>query len=196
LLEVLSGFLGWASHILVLCIVLLVMMASASLLVVHYRWLLYPALAFLGFIAFRIHSSSVQGRLELVSPFLIGTGLIFMHKSSEENGSGFLYWVGESMVIGMFSFNSITLSAEQVPPTIVLAGIGIFSMIAALWFRGKFWNYAVVIGFELFLALFIAMAFPVMEMVLEAILNEKLKKVGEKVRAHHQHMEKYYSSKK
>jgi TctA family transporter len=100
------------------------------------------------------------------------------------------------MVIGMFSYNSITLTPEQVPSTIVLGGIGIFSMIAALWFRGKFWNYAVVIGFELFLALFIAMAFPVMEMVLEAVLNEKLKKVGEKVRAHPKHMEKYYSSKK
>jgi hypothetical protein len=172
------------------------MMASISLLVVHYRWLLYPALAFLGFIAFRIHSSSAQKLLELASPVLIGTGLIIMYHSSEENGSGILYWVGESMVIGMFSYNSITLSPEQVPSTIVLGGISIFSMIAALWFRGKFWNYAVVIGFQLFLALFIAMAFPVMEMVLEAVLNEKLKKVGEKVRAHHRHMEKYYSSKK
>ena len=110
--------------------------------------------------------------------------------------SGFRYWVGESMVIGMFTYNSI--SGTELPSTIplqfILVVIGVFSSIAALWFRGKFWNYAIVIGLELFLAIFIAMAFPIMEMILEAVLNEKLKKVGEKVRAHHQHLERYYSS--
>lgn len=196
MLKLLCSFLRRATSHGLAFIHLLVMMACASLLVVRYRLLLYPALAFLGFIAFRIHSSAVQGRLELLSPFLIGTGLILMYRSSEENGSAFLYWLGESLTIGMFSYNSINVSPEQVPTTIVLGGVGIVSMIAALWFRGKFWNYAVVIGFEVFLALFIAMAFPVMEMVLEAVLNEKLKKVGEKVRAQHIHMEKYYSSKR
>eukprot|EP00980_Cylindrotheca_fusiformis_P007019 scaffold1474_cov132-Cylindrotheca_fusiformis.AAC.15 len=173
-----------------------ILMATVSLLVVRYRWLLYPALAFLGFIAFRIHSSTLQGSSELLSPFLIGTGLILMYKSAEENGSGLIYWLGESLVIAMFSYNSVNVNPEQLPSGVVLGGIGAFSMVAALWFRGKFWNYIVVIVFELFLAIFIAMAFPVMEMVLEAILNEKLKKVGEKVRAQHKHMEKYYSAKR
>ena len=51
------------------------------------------------------------------------------------------------------------------------------------------------IAFEGFLALFVAMVFPVMELVLEAVLNEKLRKVGDKVRAHHQVLERYYESK-
>ena len=172
-------------------------MAVVSLLVVRFQWLLYPALAFLGFVAFRIHNSVQNTPLDLLSPFLLGTGLILMYKScQEESLSGFRYWVGESMVIGMFTYNSV--SGTELPSTIplqfILVVIGIFSSIAALWFRGKFWNYAIVIGLELFLAIFIAMAFPIMEMILEAVLNEKLKKVGEKVRAHHQHLERYYSN--
>lgn len=175
-----------------------VMMAAVSLLVVRYQWLLYPALAFLAFIAYKIHSSVQNSTLDLLSPFLLGTGLILMYKSSQEESlSGFRYWVGESMVIAMFTFNSI--SGTELPSTVplqfVLVAIGIFSGIAALWFRGKFWNYAIVIGLEFFLAIFVAMAFPVMEMILEAVMNEKLKKVGEKVRAHHQHLERYYSNK-
>lgn len=169
------------------------MMATVSLLVVRYRWVLYPVLAFLGFIAFRNHSIALRGGIEIISPFLIGAGLLIMYQSSEETGSGILYWLGESLVIAMFTYNSIS-TTPQLPSPIALGGTAIFSMVAALWFRGKFWNYAVVVTFELFLAIFVAMAFPVMEMVLEAILNEKLKKVGEKVRLQHIHMEKYYNS--
>ena len=93
----------------------------------------------------------------------------------------------------MFTLNSLGVPNKTVP---IIAAVGVFSALAALWFRGKFWNYAIVIGLELFLAVFIALAFPIMEMVLEAILNDKLKKVGDKVRAHHAQMERYYQSKR
>jgi hypothetical protein len=169
-----------------------VMMAAVSVIVVRYRWTLFPALAFLAFIAFRIYSvATTTGSLELLSPFLIGAGLVVMHQSRE---SGWLwYWIGESLVIGMFTFNSMGAVPKSVP---LYVGVSIFSSVAALWFRGKFWNYAIVLGLELFLAIFIAMAFPIMEMVLEAILNDKLRKVGDKVRAHHQHLERYYNAKR
>jgi hypothetical protein len=42
------------------------------------------------------------------------------------------------------------------------------------------------------MGVFVALAFPIMEMVLEAILNEKLQKVGDKVRAHHRVVQAYY----
>jgi hypothetical protein len=48
---------------------------------------------------------------------------------------------------------------------------------------------------EALLALFVVLAFPIFEFILESILNEKLKKVGEKVRAHHALLEKHYESK-
>lgn len=167
------------------------MMAIVSLLVVRYIWTLLTAMAFLAFIAYRIHSVA-SGTLEVAGPFVIGAGLILMHQSYDSNG-WFFYWVGEALVIGMFTLNSIGSSAASPP---VYLGTAVFSSISALWFRGRFWNYAIVVGLEAFLAIFIALAFPIMEMVLEAILNDKLKKVGDKVRAHHQHLERYYQSKR
>jgi hypothetical protein len=168
------------------------MMAVVSLLVVRYRWTLFPALAFLAFLAFRIHTVAAgASTVEVTSPFLIGAGLIVMYQSQDTGW--LLYWAGEALVIGMFTYNSMSGIAKSMP---LYVGIGVFSAIAALWFRGKFWNYFIVLALELFLAIFVAMAFPIMEMVLEAILNDKLRKVGDKVRAHHKHLEKYYESKR
>lgn len=169
-------------------------------MVVRYRLTLFPALAFLAFIAFRIHSERTSTTLEVSSPFLIGIGLIIMYQASSgswSNGDGslnwLLYWLGESIVICMFTYNSF---ATKPTSTAVTAGVLIFGILVSLWFRGKFWNYAVVVGLEVFLAIFIAVSFPVFEMILEAILNDKLKKVGDKVRAHHEYMERYYQSKR
>ncbi len=165
-----------------------VMMAFVSLLVVRFIWTLLPAMMFLAFIAYRIHSVAA-GTMEVSSPFVIGAGLCLMYQSH----SGVVFWMGESLVIGMFTLNSMS---GVVKSSTLNLGVGVFSTVSALWFRGRFWNYAIVLGLELFLAIFIAMAFPIMEMVLEAILNDKLKKVGDKVRAHHQQLERYYQSKR
>ena len=73
--------------------------------------------------------------------------------------------------------------------------MSILSGLAALWFRGLFWNYVSIIILIAVLAFFVAVAFPVMELILEAILNEKLRKVGDKVRAHHAALDKYYKAK-
>ena len=167
-----------------------VMMCVVSVLVVKYRWTLFPALGFLAFIAYRIHVVAVSA-LDYMSPFCIGAGLLIMHTTTGSSG-WFGFWVGESLVIGMFTYNS--MAGTQLTTPLLLA-MGGFSMLAALWFRGKFWNYAIVLALEAFLAIFIAMAFPIMEMVLETVLNDKLKKVGDKVRAHHQHLKRYYESK-
>ena len=54
----------------------------------------------------------------------------------------------------------------------------------SLWLRGRFWRYATLLGFEGVIALLVVLAFPVMEMILESIVEEKMRKVGEKIRAH------------
>ena len=97
------------------------------------------------------------------------------------------------MTIFMFTYNSIE-SKPSLSNPILLGAIGIFGVLAALWFRGKFWNYLVVVGLEIFFAIFIAVSFPVFEMILEAILADKLKKVGDKIRAQHKVMERYYQN--
>ena len=178
-----------------LFVVVTVMMAVVSLLVTRFIWTLVPALMFLAYIAYKIHSVA-SGTVEVTSPFIIGTGLVLMYQS-HNNPGWFLFWIGESIVIAMFTLNSLggisTTTIHKTPTLYVI--VAVFSGVTALWFRGKFWNYFTVIALELFVAVFIALAFPIMEMVLEAILNDKLKKVGDKVRAHHEHMERYYQSK-
>ena len=131
--------------------------------------------------------------LDALPPLLIATGLVLMHYGRTEQGEwSYRFWAGEALVICMFTYNSATAIPKNV---LTMLGLSIFSILAALWFRGNIWNYAIVIGMEAFMALFVAMAFPIMELILETILTEKLRKVGEKVRAHHQQLEAYYKAK-
>ncbi|KAG7344755.1 heat shock protein DnaJ domain protein [Nitzschia inconspicua] len=190
------------------------MLACASVFVTRYRLLLFPALAVLMFVAYQIRQSQVYTVRDLASPFLIGTGLLLMYQASVGSWSRSVveqdtttnpattttsihfwwYWIGESMVIFMFTHNSLGPSQQAIPAVVV--GVAIFGVLAALWFRGKFWNYVIVLLLEVFMALFIAVSFPVFEMILEAILNDKLKRVGDKVRAQYAYMERYYANRR
>jgi hypothetical protein len=206
-------------------------LAFASVFVSRYKWLLFPALILLGWVAYQIvrnnnintsasstttTAATTTTIKDLASPLMIGTGLILMYQTSvgswshssvliQDGGSSPTittinsgwYWVGESMVIFMFVWNSLTppsTSSTNNRFMVVVAGVAVLSMLAALWFRGKFWNYIIVLGLEIMLALFIAVSFPIFEMILEAIVDDKLKKVGDKVRAQHAYMEKYYTT--
>jgi hypothetical protein len=116
---------------------------------------------------------------------------MYIGRKPEPSSWTYTFWMGEALVISMFTYNSLTLP-KTVP---IIAGLGLFGILAALWLRGKVWHYATVVGLELFMLILVAVAFPVMELVLEAVLNEKLRKVGDKVRHHHQEMQKYYEAK-
>ena len=182
------------------------MLAAVAVFLIRYRWTFYPILLFLGYVAIQIAGkASLRGgsvyesngqptqMRDVLSPLSIALGLVLMHSGrGEDREWSWVFWVGETMVIVLFTLNSV----EAIPRNAI--GIGALSVLAgllALWFRGKFWNYSMVIAFEAFMAIFVALAFPVMEMVLEAVLNEKLKKVGEKIRAHHRQMQAHYADK-
>ena len=68
------------------------------------------------------------------------------------------------------------------------------AFVLTLWLRGNPWKYATVVALEVLLAVVAALAFPVMEMILEQILNDKLRRVGDKVRAHSERLEAYYQA--
>ena len=172
------------------------------MVVARYRLTLFPALAFLAFVTYKVRSAPTENSLELFSPLFIGIGMIIMYQASSgswgtissdgtQSTHWLSYWLGESITIFMFTYNSMEVKPSLSNP-IYLGSILIFGILSALWFRGKFWNYLVVIGLEIFLAIFIAVTFPVFEMILEAIVNDKLKKVGDKIRAQHKVMERYY----
>eukprot|EP00536_Pseudo-nitzschia_multiseries_P010190 jgi/Psemu1/288950/fgenesh1_pg.304_\ len=177
------------------------LLGALSLIISRYRLTLIPSLAFLAFIAYKVRSGpTVDHSFELMSPFVIGVGMIIMYQASsgswssiDEDGTQsknwILYWLGESLTIFMFTYNSMETKPSN---PIHVGGMLMFGVLAALWFRGKFWNYAIVLGLELLVAIVISLSFPIFEMILEAILKEKLKKVGEKVRSQHKLMERYY----
>eukprot|EP00574_Skeletonema_japonicum_P009367 CAMPEP_0201724772 /NCGR_PEP_ID=MMETSP0593-20130828/8403_1 /ASSEMBLY_ACC=CAM_ASM_000672 /TAXON_ID=267983 /ORGANISM="Skeletonema japonicum, Strain CCMP2506" /LENGTH=428 /DNA_ID=CAMNT_0048216073 /DNA_START=74 /DNA_END=1360 /DNA_ORIENTATION=- len=89
------------------------------------------------------------------------------------------FWLGEALVMTLFIANSF----EKRSPGL-LALFTTISGIFSLWLRGKFWRYATLLGFQGVIALLVVLAFPIMEMILEQIVEEKMKKVGEKIRAH------------
>lgn len=181
------------------------MMGAVSVIVSKYRITLYPAQAFLAFIAYRIFRRSREpgnSTWDVSSPILITAGLWAMHSgripgigavaSRNWSMTTWWFWLGEALVIGVFTYNS----ASILPKTpVVMIAIALFSALSALYLRGSIWNYATVVGLEVALALLVGIAFPFVEMILDAILNEKLKRVGDRVRAHHDVVEAYYKNK-
>lgn len=104
----------------------------------------------------------------------------------------YTYWLGESIVLTLF----ITNSFEGLLTRTILALFSILSLLLTLWLRGRFWRYATILGFEGIIALLVVMAFPIMEMILESIVEEKMRKVGEKVRLHDERMREVLRRKK
>ncbi|CAB9523291.1 Pfam:DnaJ_C [Seminavis robusta] len=186
------------------------LMGLVSVVVVRYTLLVVPALLFMGYVGFSVFRASQlpDGHPEKViphavgGPIAMGCGLLCMYFGrtyDEDNNNNahwtWLFWVGESIVIGMFIFNSTAGSLASSLGRPLYGGIAVFAMLVALWIRGRFWTYVTILLFQGALLLFVVMAFPVMEMVLETILNEKLRKVGDKVRAHQRQLEAYYANK-
>ena len=185
-------------------------MGTVAVFIVRYRWTVYPAILFLSYIVLQVvGKATIRGGsvydtgvnvYDAVSPGLIIVGLLcmFMGRTSgaeeEEGGKEWtwLFWFGEVLVMALFTYNSLSTIPWNV---LSLAGVFVAAGVLALWFRGKVYNYLTVIVVELIFAVLAAMAFPIMEMLLEAILNEKLKKVGEKIRSHHRQLEDYYADK-
>mmetsp|Transcript_13758 Transcript_13758/g.17953 ORF Transcript_13758/g.17953 Transcript_13758/m.17953 type:complete len:360 (+) Transcript_13758:146-1225(+) len=185
------------------------LMGAVAVIVVRYRLTLYPALLFLAYTAFSVLSkASLRGGSvydtgvrahDAFSPMLIMLGLLLMSfgrsPAKEEQEAiewTWIFWLGESLVVALFTYNSVS----SIPWNAITFGVlGLAGSLLALWFRGSFFNYLAIVVLEVILAVLVALAFPIMELLLEAILNEKLKKVGEKVRDHHRQMEEYYKTK-
>lgn len=139
---------------------------------------------------------------DVISPMIIALGIFCMYRGrrfpavptdgadadnaavgdgeTEYAAWSWTFLAGESLVMTCFFSNSF----ENGRPRAVLALFAGLSFLLSLWLRGRFWRYATVLGFECVVAVLVVMAFPVMEMVLESIVEEKMRKVGEKIRSH------------
>mmetsp|Transcript_34697 Transcript_34697/g.41508 ORF Transcript_34697/g.41508 Transcript_34697/m.41508 type:complete len:172 (-) Transcript_34697:86-601(-) len=96
------------------------------------------------------------------------------------------FYFAETTVMTLFILNSLTTdkSTPVRPSPMVCGGYTALSAIVCLWIRGRVWRYAILVVLELGCALSAVLVFPLMEMVLEEIMKDKLKKIGEKVRAY------------
>ncbi|KAL3773388.1 hypothetical protein ACHAW5_010994 [Stephanodiscus triporus] len=101
------------------------------------------------------------------------------------------FWFGEALVMTLFVSNSF----EKQPRALVVA-FAVLSLLSSLWLRGRFWRYATVLVLEGVIAMLCVVIFPVMEMILESIVEDKMRKVGEKIRAHDKRMRELLSKKK
>ena len=181
----------------------------ASTLICRYKLLLVPACCFMSFVAYRVRQASqtvAVGQVttfQMVAPLIIVAGLILMHvgrKSSSDPDVepllwSWTFWSGEAAVMTMFVVNSIQPLPAGQNVAVLVGGIALASVAATLILRGKFWRYAAVVTFEAVLAFLAVLAFPVMEMILEEIMNEKLRKIGEQVRAHARRMDAFAEKK-
>jgi len=160
---------------------------------------------------------------ESFSPLIIAVGIFFMYRGRryeiasvpaaaadvastvEEDISASLqteikyqewsytFLFGESLVMTSFLANSF--DNQLLSRTLVLA-LSAFCFLLSLWLRGRFWRYMTLLGFEGMIGTLVVLAFPIMEMILESLVEEKMRKVGEKIRAHDLRMNEMLSRKK
>lgn len=158
------------------------------------------------------------------SPLIIAVGIFFMYRGRRYEVASFLaaaadvtstveedisaastqteieyqewsytFLFGESLVMTSFLANSF--DNQLLSRTLVLA-LSAFCFLLSLWLRGRFWRYMTLLGFEGMIGTLVVLAFPIMEMILESLVEEKMRKVGEKIRAHDLRMKEMLSRKK
>ena len=169
------------------------MMAAASTFLCRYRITLFPTVALLVFVSYRVYaatrSSAAKGFKslpvrEMSSPLISALGMIFMYWGRYGGAEVWsrTFWMGECVLMTTFLNNSVPENAPRQTPYSILAGFVVLSFFLSLILRGKFWRYLTLIGLESSLAFLTLTIFPMMEMVLEEMVNEKMRKIGAKVR--------------
>jgi hypothetical protein len=145
-------------------------------------------------IAFGIYCMYRGRRYVMATPETTTTTIALDTTTSEEVGVvaaavitylewSWTFWLGETIVMTSFLCNSFEKQTRG-----LIAGFAVLSLLLSLWLRGKFWRYSTLLGLEAFVAMLIVIVFPIMEMILESIVEEKMRKVGEKIRAHDRRM--------
>lgn len=100
---------------------------------------------------------------------------------------------GEALVMTSFLANSFD---NQLLSRFLVLVFSVLSLLLSLWLRGRFWRYMTLLGFEGLIGALVVLAFPIMEMILESLVEEKMRKVGEKIRAHDVRMKEILKRKK
>ena len=169
---------------------------SLTLVLSRYRIFLYPILLLVfGTCLYAVFSiirasnrvtklQESRGRLLLS---LLGVGLYVMHRAGHEEWT-IKFWMGESLVLLLLMINYSSDEVDERPLAMFIVS-AILAPILTYIIGARFWRYSMIIGIELVIGLCALVIFPILEVMIEQIVNEKLQKVGEKVRAHVKRME-------
>eukprot|EP00978_Attheya_sp_CCMP212_P013739 scaffold34590_cov37-Attheya_sp.AAC.2 len=183
------------------------MVAVVVTILCRWKWTMIPSCLFMLFVTAKVALSSRQtanraagaSYMDALQPFLMGMAVWLMYygRSSSSSSSSsstwsVTFWAGE----GLVTFY-VMKSSLPVPPNgataknvvLVSGACGVVAGVATLLLRGRFWRYTCLICGQAALALLCVLVFPVLEMILEEIMREKLHKIGDKIRAHSKRME-------
>lgn len=188
------------------------MMAIASVYITQWKYTTIPVILFLLYTSLQIHRANKQlqnagspspvAKFDIWSPILLSIGVFIMYFArstaySDTQGEwSKLFWTGEVLVMTMFCLNTLASNeASFLRPSLVLGIVCyIFFGLIGLYIRGKGWRYLTFLAVELGCALVAVLVFPIMEMIMETLVDEKMKKVGERVRLYSKVMEENYQN--
>jgi hypothetical protein len=181
------------------------MMAITSVFLVRYKYLALMGILFLLYTASQIKRASstnptIVTSFDIYSPILIASGVAIMYVGRGDEESNYwtkTFWTGEALIMTMFCLNTLAAKESSALRPNLALGIGVYILFAivALIVRGKGWRYLTLLGIEMIFALAAVLIFPIMEMILDEIMNEKMRKIGDRVRLYHKQMEESYQQK-
>jgi len=163
------------------------MLCLFSTFLCRFKLTVFLVVVALGFISFKMkHASSGPDAPQNLwfQPLGIASATFIMHLGIIMDN--LLFNIGEWAAMTLFIFSSLPPAASFTTPIATKTLVALCSLpsfIMAFILKGKFYRYVVLIIMEAIVAILAVLAFPVMEMIIEEIIKEKMIKVGEKIRA-------------
>jgi len=135
---------------------------------------------------FRSYMENSKNKMTIITPLVIIGIIIYLHI----DGSRYrprICWISETLLQMFFIQNAIPFDYRTSRVLIILF---IFLSFISLYTKGNPYQYIKLILSQLILAVVILIFSPVLELVVEEIVKEKMGKVGERLRSHLSRMER------
>jgi len=149
------------------------------------HWLVMICVILCLIMLIRNYVYNVRNKMTIVTPLATIGIIIYFHIDDAQEKSK-IYWISETLLQMFFTYNAIPIDYRT---SRVLFMLFIFLSFISLFTKGNPYHYVKLILFQLILALIIMIFFPILELVVEEIVKEKMGKVGEKLRDHLSRME-------
>jgi len=144
-----------------------VMICCVSTLISRYLLLMLPLNGFLLFVCYQVKTNSSSVTREVAVPLLLCIGVILMYIG--RRSYSIVFWLGETVTISMVLNTSLPTEKSSKP--IAIAIIAFLGAFFSFLLKGRFWRYSILLGIEAGLAVIAVLIFPIMEMILEEIIN-------------------------